>query len=343
QRANLCLDCHTDNVSDDRRGPQFNVADGIGCEACHGGALPWLGTHVQGVDHKLNVAAGMYPMDQPVARAERCLACHVGNDSKFVAHRMMGAGHPPMPFELDTYVAIEPAHFTVTPSYVQRKGRPNDLQFWAIGQAVDVRQRMDLIVDQKHAPKGIDYELSLFDCQSCHHSMAELQWRARASTGLPPGRIKLYDATTVMLQVAAARVAPDAAKALHDHMLALHAATADNWDAVKREAGAVRDAANKLIPQLAGHEFSKDDARAIGNAVIATALEGSDFDYSGAQQQVMALESVVAAMRGLGFVDDSQLARLDAAMKALYAAVANDQTYSPDTYADALKAFKAAL
>jgi cytochrome c554/c'-like protein len=344
EHAVLCLDCHADNVPPEQQGPQYQIADGVGCEACHGGAQNWLGTHISGVDHKINLAAGMYPTDQPLARAERCLTCHVGNESKFVTHKMMGAGHPPMPFEVDTYTAIEPAHFTVNASYIERKGRPNDMQMWAVGQAVDVRDRMGLILDQQHAPKGgVDFELSLFDCQSCHHSMSELQWQARASTGLPPGRVKLYDATAVMLGVIARRVAPDAAKALHDHMLALHAATGENWDAVKREATAVRDAANALIPQLVAHDFNKDDAKALAGAVIASALEGDDFDYSGAQQQVMALESIVSAMKSLGYVDDKQLDGLNDALNELYAMVTDDQKYSPAAYADALKAFKAKL
>jgi hypothetical protein len=343
EHAPLCLDCHADNAPEDRRGPQFNIADGIGCETCHGGASTWLGTHLSGGSHQANLAAGLYPTDQPLARAEKCLGCHLGDDKRFVTHKMMGAGHPPMPFELDTYTAIEPAHFVVNESYIQRKGRPNDMQVWAVGQAVDVKLRMDLILDPKNAPEGVNYELSLFDCQSCHHSMADLQWEARASTGLPPGRIKLYDATAMMLRVAAERVAPDAAKALRDHMLALHAATGDNWDAVKREATAVRDAANALIPALQKHDFTKDDAKALADGVIASALEGSDLDYSGAQQQVMALESVVAALKGLGFADDKQLAALNDALNPLYTAVADDQKYTPDAYAAALKTFKTKL
>jgi hypothetical protein len=343
EHASLCLDCHTDNVPTDRRGPQFQLSDGVGCESCHGGAEHWLGVHLSGVDHKTNLQAGLYPTDQPLARAERCLTCHLGDEKKFVTHKMMGAGHPPMPFELDTFTAIQPAHFVVNASYVQRKGRPNDMQIWAVGQAVDVKQRMDLILDQKHAPKGVDFELSLFDCQSCHHSMSELQWRARASTGLPPGRIKLYDATAVMLRVAAERVAPDAAKALRDHMVALHAATGDSWDAVKREASAVRDATNTLIPALVAHDFNQDDAKALAEAVIASALEGDDLDYSGAQQQVDALESIVAAMKSLGLADEKQIIGLNDALRQLYAAVADDQKYSPGAYAEALKAFKTKL
>jgi Cytochrome c554 and c-prime len=351
EHASLCLDCHADNVEPAHRGPQFQLADGVGCEACHGGGGPsptnpggWLGPHLSGEDHAANLKAGLYATDQPEARGVRCLSCHLGDDKKFVIHKIMGAGHPPTPFELDTYTAIEPAHFVVNQSYIERKGRPNDIQIWAMGQAVDVKLRMDLVLNPSHAPKGVDFELSLFDCQACHHSMSELQWRARNTTGLPPGRIRLYDATAVMLLTVADRIAPDTAKQLGAHLLALHAATGESWDAVKKEATAVREAADKLIPAIASHDFTKDDATKLGHAVVASALNsGGDLDYSGAQQQVMALESIVAAMKQLGFADDKQLGPLNDALGGLYEAVANDQKFNPDSYVEALKAFNAKL
>ena len=337
--APLCLDCHADNVPPERRGPQFQLSDGVGCEACHGAAQTWLGTHLSGYDHKANLAAGMYPTDQPTARAVKCMGCHVGDHQRFATHTLMGAGHPPTPFELDTYTAIEPAHFVVDDSYVARKGRPNDMAIWAVGQAVAVKLRMDLILDSAHAPKGLNLELSLFDCQSCHHSMQELQWRSRTSTGLPPGHIKFFDANAVMLAIAAGHVNGDAGKTLMPHMIALQAALGKDWDAVKGEANAIRTIADQLIPQLAAHDWTRADAISLAHTVVVSALDGNDLDYSGAQQQVMALGSVVAAMKALGFADGQQLAALNDAMGPLYAAVADDQKYDPDAYVAALKAF----
>jgi hypothetical protein len=344
-KAPLCLDCHADNVPPDRRGPQFQLADGVGCESCHGAAQSWLGTHLSGYDHKANVAAGMYPTDQPTARAVKCLSCHLGNDQRFLTHTLMGAGHPPTPFELDTYTAIEPAHFVVDDSYVARKGRPNDMAIWAVGQAVSVKMRMDLILDPGHAPKGFNLELSLFDCQSCHHSMQELQWRARTSTGLPPGHIKFFDANAVMLAVAAARVSDNnkTGTDLVQHMIALQAALGKDWDAVKSEATAIRSMADQLTPILGGHDWTRADAVALAHGVVATALDGNDLDYSGAQQQVMALSSIVAAMKALGFADAQQLAGLNDALGPLYTALADDQKYDPDTYVAALKTFDAKI
>ena len=95
---------------------------------------------------------------------------------------MMGAGHPPLGFELDTYGAIQPAHYQVDQDYIERKGQPNDIQIWAVGQALDLKKRMDALLDPGNALKGLQPELALFDCQGCHHAMNQLQWRARAST-----------------------------------------------------------------------------------------------------------------------------------------------------------------
>jgi hypothetical protein len=110
ESAEVCLACHADNVSPTRRGREFKLADGVGCESCHGGAAGWLGTHLSGIGHAANLAAGMYPTEQPLARAERCLGCHLGDDRRFVTHQIMGAGHPRLGFELDTYTLIQPAH-----------------------------------------------------------------------------------------------------------------------------------------------------------------------------------------------------------------------------------------
>src|SRR5579862_9609059 len=241
----LCLDCHADNVPPAQRGRGFQLSDGIDCEACHGGASGWLGIHISGATHAQNVAAGLYPTEQPIARAEKCLGCHYGDDTRFLSHQLYGAGHPRLTFELDTYTAIEPAHFVVDQGYIERKGRITDVQVWAVGQAIALVRRMDAVLDPAHAPKGFWPEFAFFDCQSCHH---EYGATARpTTTGLGPGTVKFNDANEVMLKVIATRLAPQAAAALSAHMAALHKATVDDWAAVQTEAKAVRDAAQSLV------------------------------------------------------------------------------------------------
>jgi hypothetical protein len=80
------------------------------------------------------VKRGLYPTDQPVAQARLCLSCHFGNRDKFVTHRMMGAGHPRMSFELDTFSQTQPPHFVADADWERRKGAYDGVRVWAVGR-----------------------------------------------------------------------------------------------------------------------------------------------------------------------------------------------------------------
>jgi hypothetical protein len=43
--APMCLGCHATPAPAGRRGPRFQLSDGVGCEGCHGAASPWLASH----------------------------------------------------------------------------------------------------------------------------------------------------------------------------------------------------------------------------------------------------------------------------------------------------------
>ncbi|MBV9826894.1 MAG: hypothetical protein JO001_14635 [Alphaproteobacteria bacterium] len=334
--ASLCLDCHADNAAADRRGPEFRLADGVGCEACHGAAEGWLGQHLTGAGHKADLAAGLYPTEQPVPRAELCLSCHLGDRKRVMTHRIMGAGHPPLPFELDTFTATEPAHYVVDKRYVGRKGTENGVQVWAAGQAISVVKRMDAILDPENTPHGLNLELVLFDCNACHHSSYEPRWRSQPAAGLGPGAIRLYDANLVMLQVIAARIAPADAASLRAHLLALHRATLEDWSAVQREAAELRATALRLVPLLAGHDFTREDIAALAAAVMTVVVNGEDVELSGAEQAAMALESIIAAMRSLGYLTNDTMTAIDNALDKVDEALAGATGYRPEPFMQAI-------
>jgi hypothetical protein len=106
--AKICLDCHADNVPAQLRGERFHLSDGVGCEACHGGAENWLATHYNQptVTHAANLEAGLYPTESVAERGELCLSCHLGTRDNFTTHRIMAAGHPRLAFELDTFTEL---------------------------------------------------------------------------------------------------------------------------------------------------------------------------------------------------------------------------------------------
>jgi Cytochrome c554 and c-prime len=332
--AKICLDCHADNVAANLRGPQFQISDGVGCEACHGGAAGWLGSHIARAPHAQNVAAGMYPTELPAARAEKCLSCHFGDETRFLDHRIYGAGHPRLRFELDTFTAIQPAHFVVDQSYVERKGRITDLQVWGAGQAISLIKRMDAILDPRRR-RGIFPDFVVFDCQSCHHDYGP---NARPTlTGLPPGSVKLNDSNLVMLRVAAARVAPAAARSLSERMLALHRATTEDWAAVQREAQAVRAAAQALVVELSRHEYTREDMRALADAVIAVGTQPDDWQVSHAEQAAMSLEAIIAAMRSAGYMGEGLDGAVTNAMNGVYASFASEASVRPDAFATSMR------
>lgn len=343
-----CLNCHAHFPAPEKRGPQFQLSDGVACEACHGGAERWLGTHVASRgDHKQNIEAGLYPTDDPVARAKLCLACHfgeVGKPDKFVTHRIMGAGHPRMSFELDTFTAIEPAHYRADDDYAKRKPMSaNGVQIWAIGQAIALSELMGAMADPKRNRDGIFPELVLFDCHACHHPMSNLRWAPRASVGLPPGVPRLSDSNLIMLRVIAERVSPPQGAALRERGLALHKASMQGTEATVTAAKAVKDIADQLVKTFAARTFSKEDMQALLQGVLAEGLQKAEYvDYAAAEQATMALQSIVSAMRQTKAVDQAQAETLQKALDKLLGATLKDEAYKPEIFRAALQEFQAA-
>jgi hypothetical protein len=334
--AKRCLDCHADNMSAEPHGPLFHIEDGVGCEACHGGASRWLGSHISNATHQQNLERGLYPTENPVKRAELCLNCHFGDSNRYLNHELYGAGHPRLAFELDTFTAIQPAHFVANKSYVERKPGITDLQVWAAGQVIALIRRMDAVID-KRSLTGIWPDFATFDCQSCHHEFDPLHGPRLSVTGMGPGTVKFNDANAVMLRVAAQRVAPGLAKSLDDRMQALDQAAQTDWPAAQREARAVRDIALSLETALAQHDFSPDDMRALADALIT--LGTTDQQFSHAEQICMALQAIVAGLKAFPALDGQQRQAMTVAMTAVTNTFPKEGggPLHPDAFVKALK------
>ncbi|MBT5263646.1 MAG: hypothetical protein HOL85_02355 [Rhodospirillaceae bacterium] len=301
EEADLCLDCHADNVPKNMRGRLFQISDGVGCEACHGGGQRWLGLHVTGIaSHADNVKAGLYPTEEPLARAELCLSCHFGDERKLVTHRIMGAGHPRMSFELDTFTWIQPSHFAIDADYAKRKAVANGVQVWAIGQAKSMAARLDVMVDAKRGRDGLFPELITFDCQACHHPLTKPHWTARKTTGLGPGKVRIDDSNAIMLRAISGVVDRDLGARLSKQLHDLHIGTATGPDAFLTAAKALKQTVDGLPARFAKHKFAKADISALAKAILADAEVGEYSDYVGAEQAVMALSAIFSAGERMG-------------------------------------------
>ncbi len=342
--AKICLDCHTDNVPAAQRGARFQLSDGVGCEACHGGAGPWLASHTTDkATHADNIKAGMYPTDAPVARAQLCLSCHFGNDNKFVTHRLMGAGHPRMSFELDTFTALQPAHFRVDADYRRSKSGSNGVQVWALGQTVAVSRFLDSFIHSLDDRNALFPELVFFDCYACHHPMRDQHWQPQPLVGLGPGRVRLNDAHFLMLRHIVLRVDPALGAQLSSRIRALHKATAESYQATRSQAQALRTLVDDLSPRIAAHAFSIPDLRGMLDAIISEGERGEDQDYVAAEQATMAIATLTTALETAGVLSHAQRQFINQAFAPLYDAVQHDDHYRPAQFSKALRTVRGAL
>jgi hypothetical protein len=326
--AKICLDCHADNVPAAQRGPKFQLRDGVGCEACHGGSERWLGSHsARAAKHADNLARGMYPSESPLPRAQLCLSCHEGTRDRLATHAIMGAGHPRLSFELEAFTANQPAHFDVDADYVQRKGTIPGVNLWLAGQLRGAAGQLDLLRSERLRPGGAFPELAFYDCHACHHPMDKLRWsRARAGAGAATGAPRLQTPNLIMLQAVAEALgnvtpgAPQLATATDAIVRAGHA-----------DLAAVPAASAAAAQWVAAHEgwakqpFKPAETAAIRRMLLRYAASDRTADFVAAEQVVMGVESLSYSLG-----DRDQRKR---ALDALYDEVKSATSFDPARFA----------
>ncbi|HEX5056927.1 MAG TPA: multiheme c-type cytochrome [Gammaproteobacteria bacterium] len=337
----LCLDCHADNVPEKRRGKKFQLSDGVGCESCHGGSENWLTSHVKD-NHQQNVKNGLYPTEQPAARAGLCLSCHYGNDDKFVTHRIMGAGHPRISFELDNFTELMPPHHQADADYKQRKGLADPMQTWATGQLVFVRRILDQLEHRGLREEGLFPELSLFDCHSCHHPMSRMRWTARSGIGLGPGAVRLQDANFIMLQ---ALFGGDKERAEQLRRLTrnLHQSTSQGIGAMRDAIGDYRKILPELEKTLQNRSYSDAEIKAVLGQLIQSGMNNEFADYAAAEQAVMAIASLLSALDARAALSPKTQQAVNARLDELYTCTDDDEKYRASCFTDGLKQLRSNL
>jgi hypothetical protein len=168
-----CLGCHS--LPEQAAVPGLAI-DGVSCEACHGPAGTWLVRHTLAGFGTLPAAekysaTGMHDTKDLVARAESCVACHVGGPprdgdgfTRDVNHDLIAAGHPRLNFEFSAFLANMPPHWA-TPT--------DEAQAWAVGQIIAGRAALELLTARAdkaaHDSSAPWPEFSEYACFDCHH------------------------------------------------------------------------------------------------------------------------------------------------------------------------------
>jgi len=182
-----CVACHS-VPRDPATVPISIMADGVGCELCHGPAKNWLARHTEKQwieDYHSGKAAPLPDMNDTrslLSRARICAGCHVGSPgdaaqlTRDVNHDLIAAGHPRLDFAFHAFLGVMPKHWSdVAAKLGFKPDRATHADAWAIGQVVAVEAALNLLA-HRAADDGKDAqcpwpEFSEYDCFACHHQL----------------------------------------------------------------------------------------------------------------------------------------------------------------------------
>ena len=332
-QAPECLVCHTTFVPAAQRGPLFDLRSGVGCESCHGPGASFLSAHVQPTaQHASNIAAGMYPTNQPAARAALCLSCHQGDTVRKMTHAIYGAGHPRLRFELDTYGALQPYHFVADADYRRRKPTASHFRLWAEGQ---LRAAQQLLAQAEAAHgRGVFPELANYDCHACHRGINDdVAYRPRP--GVRSGSPSLNDAPLVLLRGLAAVTTPAQVAGLRDDTRALQGVLGDP-QARGRVVTQLKQRLSALASDLAARTEQPGDTHAVTAALLIEAHGEMPLSFTAAESVAMSIATLVTAEYEQQRLPAERYHAAGAAIDEVYATIANERTYQPTIFVAAL-------
>lgn len=346
--APMCLGCHA--TPPGPRGARFQIADGVGCESCHGPSSNWLSSHYAvGGTHANNVSRGLIPLENPRVRAAICLDCHFGSadEGQFVTHRIMAAGHPRISFELDLFTTLQ-QHHQEDRDYRNRKGASDSVQMWAIGQAMALDRSLGLFATSRRGTEGMFPEFYFFDCHSCHRPISDaVNYRpskvANPSRPIPVGMPPYNDENMIMLSAAARVIAPQLAQRFERDSRAFHQAITRDRAAAVAAAGTLRQTTRALADAFSSNAIGRDRTFAIINTITSEAISPRFTDYAGSVQAVMATDTLLSALVDDGQVSEGAARSIRADINTAYRAVRDPNAYSPGDFRAALGRASAAI
>jgi hypothetical protein len=298
-----CLACHATSDSVGKLPPDI-LADGVGCESCHGPSEKWRTIHYQAswkaLDAEAKLHDGLFPTKDLALRVGRCAECHVGSPEKEVNHDLIAAGHPRLNFEYAAYHHLMPRHWSPDK---EPYGTEFEAQAWLLGQIATAKASVELLAARagRAAAGGkIWPELAEYNCYACHHSLQADSWRQQRGYGdRKPGAMPWADWSTfgpralVRLKAAGAPAADPFAR-LSELMQNNAATPAD----VAAAAKATVKELDEWLTRLKTSPPTVEQVRALVRALVNDPAEPADWDQ--AAQHYLAL---VALLTGLGEMD----------------------------------------
>lgn len=288
-QAPECLSCHSDYQATEKRGERFYLEDGVGCEACHGGAEHWLDSHYgEQASHTANLRRGLNKTEDPMVAAQICADCHLGSNNQLATHQMMAAGHPRLRFELDTWLTLMPYHHVVDADYRERKGDIDAIDRWLQGKLVTAEQYLTLLAHHSQT-EALLPELAVFDCHSCHRPIQSSDDPAAGIT-LAPGSLRIQDADLRLLENAISVRDAKLANTLETQIASLHRAAGKSFKELRQSCQALKSTLTQLQQALRDKPYSRDEKDRLQGTLLAAAARGDFRDYADAEQLFLGLQ-----------------------------------------------------
>jgi hypothetical protein len=236
-------------------------------------------------------------------------------------------------FELDTFLALEPAHYRIDDAYRRRKPTYTKTQLWCRGQLLATQAQLTTLQGPMMNSERTFPELALFNCTSCHDSsMHRLEWKSRQLTaGTDPGTVPINDANLRMSWVIARTVSGHDGDTVLGLAQALQKAAAGDRQQIAGASAQLHAALANVLSRVDG-EGAAPRARALLDNVIQAGIDGEYRDYLGAEQAVMAIDVLL--------IDANLAGKYTARRDELYRLLQSDETYRSAAFIAALRALR---
>jgi hypothetical protein len=277
-----CIGCHSVSIESAPLQSFDPLVDGVTCVACHGPYQEWALQHQLTGDtpwkHKTRREKwenfGMIDLWDPVARAQTCMSCHIGDpaprEGKSITHEIYAAGHPPLPsIEVAAFSEEQPQHWL----YLRCKNdkarerlefnseRLEQTEQVAVSGLVALSRTMEVFEAEAQAPKAKSTwpEFARFDCYPCHHELkspgGEVLRRARTrGVGRPSAPVWPMALVRVGLDAADPAQFPTRVVELDTRLADFHAALTDrpfgDPEAIAKAARALIEWTEKPLEEL---------------------------------------------------------------------------------------------
>jgi hypothetical protein len=337
-QSTKCLVCHSLNVAEDRQTRSFDKGEGVSCESCHGPASNWLGPHTQrGWQYEKGLELGMKDTRNLIGRAEVCLGCHLGDDTRSVDHEMIAAGHPDLYFELDSFTATMPPHWKETD-----KDPWIDVRALAVGQGVQLRENLRRISREANR---FWPEYAELDCFACHHNLVAAKDSWRQARGYPerrPGNPPWNSSRYVVFRVILGQLDREAAARLDASLKRVDELVTDvRADPAKISQAATLAAttADEIARRMPGIQMDGAVGWRLMKAITANSDSIAGAGERSAEQAAMVLDSVFLASNRRAKVSNAQ--QIGGAISALFQLVENPSAYNPNSFAQQMRSLGA--